>query len=396
MRVLIIGVGAVGAMAAWRLAQSGQEVLAFEQFKLDHDRGSSYGDSRIVRRVYPDALYTHLMADAYVLWDELQEHFPQQELFRRSGGLFFGRADNPLIAQALRALKENKVACEVLDANECSRRFPAVVLRPEEVALFEPSMAYARASRCVVAAAQLARQGGASIFENTAITAIDADSAGVRITTAEGKIFEGDRLLLTAGPWTGPRLAELGISVPLVVTRQAYVHLEPETDLTTRNSSSRDAKSDSGSVADVFGAGRFPIWIDGDTNFYGFPQLGDVSGVKIALHAKGQATTPELVDRRVTEEEFAATREYARQRFPLLSERVVYSKVCLYTNTPDEDFIIDALPNFPNTYLIGGLSGHGFKFTPLLGQILADLAQAKTLPYDLTRFRLNRFSIASH
>lgn len=402
MRVLTVGVGAVGAMATWRLAQSGQEVLAFEQFTLDHDRGSSYGESRIVRRVYPDPLYTKLMADAYGLWDELQGHFPQQELFRRAGGLFFGRADNPLIAQAKEALKENKVASEVLDAVECSRRFPAVALRPEEVALFEPSMAYARASRCVLAAAQLAKQNGATIFENSAIINIAADSSGVRVTTQEGKTFEGDRLLLTAGPWTGPYLAKLGINVPLIVTRQTYIHLEPRGNLNSKDVGKMDANYfDShpndlnqkvGSDSDIFQPGRFPIWIDADTNFYGFPQLGDVPGVKIALHVKGVATTPELVDRHVTEADVDAIRHYARQRFPLLSETVVYSKVCLYTNTPDEDFIIDELPDFPNTYLIGGLSGHGFKFAPLLGQILTDLAQGKPLSYDLTRFRLTRFS----
>ena len=158
MRVLIIGVGGVGAMAAWRLAQSGQEVVAFEQFGIDHDRGSSYGDSRIVRRVYPDPLYTNLMADAYDLWDELQAQSPDEELFLRAGGVFVGPRSHPLIQQAQDALRTSGVDYEVLDRAECTRQFPAFALENDEVAIYEPSMGYARASNSVRAAIRLAKQ----------------------------------------------------------------------------------------------------------------------------------------------------------------------------------------------------------------------------------------------
>ena len=374
MRVLILGIGGVGAMAAWRLALAGHEVIGFEQFGLDHDRGSSYGDSRIVRRVYPDALYTGLMADAYALWDELQAQ-TIGELFRRAGGVFCGPAQHPLVLQAQAALQTGGVEHEVLDAQECGRRFPAFRLAPDEVAVWEPSMGYARASRCVRTAAQLAREKGAILREHTPISHIAADASGVRVTTQAGEVVAGDRLLITAGPWTGPRLAEFGVSVPLVVTRQAYAHLEPATH------------------ADAFDTGRFPVWIDAATNFYGFPRLGDVvPGVKIALHEHGAITTPETVERGVTEADTETIRSYARTRFPWLGDRVVYSKVCLYTNTPTEDFIVDAVPGLPHTFVVGGLSGHGFKFTPLLGQILADLAVGTLVSYDLSRFRITRFA----
>lgn len=373
MRVLIVGLGVVGAMAAWRLARMGHEVIGFEQYGLDHDRGSSYGDSRIVRRVYPDPLYTNLMADAYPLWDELQAHASDEELFCRAGGLYCGPVGHPLIGQALNALEVSGVEHELLNAAQVAKRYPAFALAPDECAIYEPSMAYARASRCVRVGARLARSHGASLREHTSIADIHADADGVRVTTLAGETIAGDRLLLSTGPWTGPYLARIGVSVPLIVTRQAYIHLEPRKD------------------AELFTSGRFPVWIDAATNYYGFPRLGDVGGVKIALHEHGEATTPQDADRSIRDAEIEATRAYARHRFPSLSDTVTYAKVCLYTNTPDEDFILDALPGLPHIFVAGGLSGHGFKFAPLLGQTLADFAVGNPMAYDLTRFRINRF-----
>lgn len=375
MRVVIVGVGGVGAMAAWRLAQAGHEVVALERFRLDHDRGSSYGDSRIVRRVYPDALYTALMADAYALWDALQAQFPEEELIVRAGGIFCGPEDHPQVRAAQEALAASGVDHEVLTADACTRRFPAFALHPNEVAVFEPSMGYARASHCVCAATTLARRHGARIREETPVETVRAgrNGTGVEVTTQAGDSLSADRLLITAGPWTGPLLAQLGVQAPLVVTRQPYVHLQP-----ARN------------AAD-FEIGRFPVWIDAAANAYGFPRLGDVPGVKIGIHNLGETTTPETVDRAVREEDRTIVRRYAAMRFPWLSAEVVYEKVCLYTNTPDEDFIVDAVPGLSDAFVISGCSGHGFKFTPLLGRIAADLVAEVPVPYDLSRFRLARF-----
>lgn len=387
MQILICGLGAVGAMAAWRLAKAGHEVIALEQFRLDHDRGSSYGDSRIVRRVYPDPLYTALMADAYTLWMELRSEAPDapksslvpsvwNELFVRSGGIFCGPADHPHIVAARQALETSQVPYEVLTPAQCAARFPAFPLREEEIALFEPTMGYARASRCVVQAAHLARGYGAQLIEANPITQIapGLQGAGVRVTVRSGETFHADRLLLTAGAWTRPLCQELGLDLPLTVTRQAYVHLKP-----ARNPQN-------------FTDRRFPVWIDAAANAYGFPVLGTVPGVKIGIHHHGAVTTPESVDREVRQEDRDAVLAYAATRFPDLSAETVYEKVCLYTNTPDEDFIIDRIPALQDGVVISACSGHGFKFTPLLGQIGADLVTDQPIPYDLSRFRLSRFA----
>jgi monomeric sarcosine oxidase len=345
----------------------------FEQFGLDHDLGSSYGDSRIVRRVYTDALYTSLMADAYPLWSELQSHFPDEELFSLPGGIFFGPQAHPQIAAAEEALNLSAVEYERLDAATCARRFPAVKLREDEVALYEPSMGYARASRCVRAAATLAKRHGAQIHEHTPVKEIEASSNSLRVLTEAGEAASADKVLICAGPWTQRCLTKLGIALPLKVVRKTYIHLEPE-----RNHEN-------------FEAGRFPIWIDADSLAYGFPRLGEVPGVKIALHGGGEVVTPETVERTVQESDRAALHEYSARRFPDLSRRVVYEKACLYTNTPDEDFIIDAVPALPGAFFIGGLSGHGFKFGPLLGEIALGLLGDATMPYDLSRFSCTRF-----
>jgi monomeric sarcosine oxidase len=372
MNIAIVGLGGVGAMAAWRAAEAGHRVLAFEQFHIDHDRGSSYGDSRVVRRVYTDALYTALMAEAYPLWDDLQRRFPDRELFCRTGGIYCGTAGSAGVQAAHAALVQADVAHDLLDAQACRSRFPAFACHDDEVALYEPSMGYARPSRCVRAAIGLAMAAGAKLFEHTAIVDIEPIASGLRLRIADGETVEVERLLIAAGPWTGPRLQQLGIALPLVVTRQTYVYLQP-----LRH-------------PEEFEAGRFPIWIDDATLAYGFPRLGDVPGVKLANHGVRQPTTAAAVDRVVHEADRQVLRDYAQQRLPWLGPQVLYEKVCLYTNTPDEDFIIDAVPGLPGAFVIGGLSGHGFKFTPLLAQIGLELLTA-TCRRDLSRFGIARF-----
>jgi len=374
MRVVIIGVGGVGSIAAWRLADTGQEVIALEQFRIDHDKGSSYGDSRIVRRVYPDPFYTSLMADAYVLWDGLMTQANDQGLFVRVGGVFCGASDHQQVQAAAKALAASDVPYEVLDAAETTRRFPAFRLEGHEVAVYEQSMGYARASRCVRAAAQLARLHGARIREDCQVAGIDAIAgSGVRVSLKSGERLTADRLLIAAGAWTKPLLKSLGVNIPLTVTRQPYVHLRPACN-----------------AAD-FEIKRFPVWIDAGANAYGFPRLGDLPGVKLGLHNLGYEVSPETALRDVQESDREAARSLAARRFPDLSSEVVYEKVCLYTNTPDEDFIVDEIPGLPNALVLSACSGHGFKFMPLMGEIAARWALDRPIHYDLTRFRLARF-----
>jgi sarcosine oxidase len=371
MRAAVIGAGGVGSAAARFLAMAGHEVILLEQFAVDHDRGSSYGQSRVIRRVYPDVFYTRLMEPAYRLWRELEQE-AGETLLLETGGLFFGPAAHPEVRAAELSLREAGVPYEVWDARDTAKRVPPLRLAAEEVAISQRETGILRASRCVRANVRLAQAHGASVRESVTVSRFEGASAGVRVFLADGETLLVDRLIITAGPWTPALLAELRL--PLQVTRQTYVHLTPE-----RN------------PAD-FRLGTFPIWIDMESYFYGFPDHDKVPGVKIALHQRGEPTDPISVRRELDEADREALREYARRRFAGLSDEVAYEKVCLYTNTPDEDFIVDRHPGDARVVFIGGLSGHGFKFTVLLGQLAARLAVEGELPYDMGRFSMARFS----
>jgi sarcosine oxidase len=360
----------VGAAAARFLAAAGHRVIGFEQFHLDHDRGSSYGGSRIIRRVYPDPLYARLMNAAYPLWEELERE-SGDFLFLRTGGFFFGPEGHPDMADTEAALSEVGVPFRRWSVAEAAAALPQFVLRDDEYGVFEPESGLLRASRCVLANARGARALGAGLREGVRVTAMEPGPSGIVLRWAGGA-ERFDRVVITGGPWTG-ELLKPWISLPLTVTRQQYAHFEVRGDRA------------------AFSPERFPVWIDMAELFYGFPEHADQPGAKVALHVPGAAHHPDSPDREPAEADNEVLRRYLSRRLPGLSGRVLYEKVCLYTMTPDEDFIVDRLPGEPRVTFVGGLSGHGFKFTVLLGRIAALLAEDRDPRYDLSRFSLARF-----
>jgi len=248
---------------------------------------------------------------------------------------------------------------------------PCLRLEPGEVAISQADTGILRASRCVRANIALARTRGAVVRDNSKVSGYEATAQGVRLALSDGLRLTVDRLVLAAGPWTPALLAELG--VPLQVTRQPYVHFAPAGE------------------GSSFRIGAFPVWIDMATYFYGFPEHDELPGIKIALHQRGEATDPDTVRREVDAADRAVLWEYGRRRFIGLSERTTYEKICLYTNTRDEDFIVDRHPDDSRIVIVGGLSGHGFKFTLLLGEVAAALATDGEPAFDIRRFSLARF-----
>jgi sarcosine oxidase len=371
MNIAVLGLGGVGTAAARFLARDGHTVTGFEQFALDHDRGSSYGASRIIRRVYPDALYARLMDAAYPLWDALERECGE-ELRVRCGGFFFGPEGDPEMAATERALREVGVPYLRWSRDEAVRRLPPFRLRDDEYGVFEPESGLLRASRCVLANAAGARAAGAELREHACVEALEPAGEGIRLRV-DGVWHVFDRVVVTAGPWTGTLLAPW-LTLPLTVTRQAYAHFTVTGD------------------RPAFGSDRFPVWIDMAEAFYGFPEHDAIPGAKVALHRAGPVHDPDSPDREPHAEDEAVLRAYVRRRFPDADGPVTYRKVCLYTMTPDEDFIVDRLPADPRVVFVGGLSGHGFKFTVLLGQLAARLATDQPPGYDLSRFSLARFA----
>jgi monomeric sarcosine oxidase len=361
----------VGTAACRFLAADGHSVAGFEQFQLDHDRGSSYGGSRIIRKVYPDALYASLMEAAYPLWDDLESE-SGDALFLRCGGFFFGPAGHPDMAATEQALQQVGVPYEALSAADARRRLPPFRLNADEYGIYEPQSGLLRASACVLANARGARARGAELREGVCVERMEPASTGVRLTV-NGVTELFDRVVVSAGPWTETLLSPW-LQLPLNVTRQQYAHFAVPGDRS------------------AFAADRFPVWIDMESHFYGFPEHDEIPGVKVALHRPGPTIDPSSPDREPHDAVDDILREYMARRLPEVSGEVTHHKVCLYTNTPDEDFIIDTLPGEPRVVFVGGLSGHGFKFTVLLGRIAARLASGADPGHDLTRFRLSRFN----
>lgn len=370
MRIAVLGLGGVGTAAARFLAAAGHTVIGFEQFRLDHDRGSSYGGSRVIRRVYPDSLYVSLMNAAYPLWEALEAE-SGESLLVKCGGLFFGPREHAEMTGMEQALTESGVPYSHWSATESQEQYPQIRLEANEYAVFEPESGFLRASRCVRANARLAHHAGAELREEVAVTALESTPTGPRLR-ADGAWECFDRVVVTAGPWTRTLLTPW-IDPPLTVTRQQYAHFEILGDRA------------------AFSPGRFPVWIDAATYFYGFPENEDHPGAKVAQHIPGPPHDPNSPDREPHEADNNTLREYLSRRIPGLSSTVLLDKVCLYTMTPDEDFVLDHLPGEPRVVFCGGLSGHGFKFTVLLGWLLSKLAQDQDPGHDLSRFSLRRF-----
>lgn len=370
MKVAVIGIGGTGSAALRFLAQRGHQATGFEQFEVGHDRGSSHGHSRLIRYTYPDNLYTAMMADAYPLWGALERE-AGEELLVRCGGVFFGPCDDAAMQATEAALLANGLAYDKLDSVAAEERAPALRLREDEIALFQSDSGFLRSTQCVLANARLAKTHGALIHENSIVRQVVQHGSEVLVRTGEAEqLFDG--VIVTAGAWMHSLFADL--QLPLRVTRQEIVYL----------GIARHSK--------YFGPGTLPVWIDAGANYYGFPDDSQIEGVKLAAHTLGEETNPDHVRRERDDAVIARARDYASQRLPDLSSTVTHSQVCLYTNTPDEDFIIDRMPDAPGVWLVSGCSGHGFKFTILLGHIAATLATGGAYARDLSRFSLQRFN----
>jgi len=368
MRVAVVGIGGTGSAALRFLAKAGHDAVGFEQFRSGHDRGSSHGETRIIRYLYPDPFYTRLMGEAYPLWAALEEA-AGEELLVRCGGLLFGPEGHARISETEAALVANGLPYQRLEPRAVGDRFPAIQLQPGEAALYQPDTGFLRASRCVRANVRLAVEHGARLREDAPVRRVEPRGEEVVVETdADTEAF--DRVILSAGAWISRFAA--GLDLPLRVSRQQVVYLK-----IARN-------------ADWFAPGRFPVWIDATERHYGLPSDGVIDGVKMAAHHLGETVDPDHVRREVDASYLEEMAAFGTRRFPDLAPVITHAHTCLYTNAPNEDFILDRLPQSPNVWLVSGCSGHGFKFTVLLGKIAADLAAGKGYPRDLSRFALSR------
>jgi sarcosine oxidase len=374
--VIVAGLGGMGSAAAYQLAGRGKRVLGLERYSPAHDRGSSHGRSRIIRQAYFEgAEYVPLLLRAYELWERLEEE-TGQELMTLTGGLMIGREEGDLVSGSVASADEHDLPYEMLDAGEIRRRFPAYAPDPETVALYEERAGFLRPEETVRAHLDRAASLGADLRFEEPVLSWEAPEGGVRVETPKGS-YQAERLVVSPGAWAPRLLADLDL--PLEVTRQVMFWFEPKGGL------------------DPFHPDRFPIFIwepDDGNMFYGFPAQDDDRGVKAAFfRAGGAPTDPETIDRQVSEEESDFLRDYLAEHVPDLAGRCLDARACMYTNTPDEHFVISAHPDHPQVTIACGFSGHGYKFCSVVGEILADLATEGSTRHPIDLFspaRLDR------
>lgn len=367
--VIVAGLGGMGSAAAYQLAGRGQRVLGLEKFAPAHDRGSSHGRSRIIRQAYFEgAEYVPLLLRAYELWERLEEE-TGQELMTLTGGLIIGREDGELVSGSVQSAEEHDLPYELLDAAEIRRRFPAYAPGPETVALYEEKAGFVRPEETVKAHLDRADSLGADLRFGEPVLSWEASESGVRVETPVGS-YEAERLVISPGAWAPQLLADLDL--PLEVIRQVMFWYEPTSGL------------------ESFLPDRFPIFIwepDDGNMFYGFPAQDDDRGVKAAFfRAGGVPTTPETIEREVHEEEIDLLRDYLAEHIPDLAGRCLDARACMYTNTPDEHFVISLHPDHPQVAIAAGFSGHGYKFCSVVGEILADLATEGSTRHPIDLF----------
>lgn len=368
--VAVIGLGATGSAALHHLARRGLRVVGIEQFTPGHDRGSSHGESRIIRLGYFEhPSYVPLVRAAVPLWRAL-ERDSGTPLLQVTGILEMGAPDGTLVAGTLRSAQTHGLRHEVLDAADVARRFPAFRLPPHFVGVFQPDGGILAAEPALEAQLALALAAGAEVRTNETVRAIEPASGGVRVVTDRGTIAAG-QAVVAAGPWIKQLLPDL--SVPIRVTRQAVGWFAP---------------SDSA----LFARERCPVFMieSPDGIFYGFP-AGPRPGIKFARHHSDEAVDPAAAARPMDGADEAVLRTALAAHVPAANGALLDAQTCRYTMTPDGDFILDRLPAAPAVIVASPCSGHGFKFAPVVGEILADLVTQGATPHDISRFRLARF-----
>lgn len=368
--VIVLGVGGMGSSAAFELARRGRRVLALEQLVPGHDRGSSHGQTRVIRKAYyehPD--YVPLLRRAYERWYDLEQRRGRR-LLTECGVLSVGPPDGEVVEGVRRAAAEHRLPIEDLTADEMRRRFPA--LRPDDgwEGVLEREAGFLDVEECVRAYADEAQTLGAEVRTGEPAVAWEASGDSVRVRTASGTCSAA-RLVVTAGAWASRMLAELGL--PLRVLRKTLHWFGTEDDRLFR----RDA---------------FPIYMLETSRgfYYGFPVI-DPAGHKVARHDGGELTDPATVNREATEADAADCRDFLRRHLPQAAGPLRRGKVCLYTVTPDHHFVIDVHPRYPQVAIACGFSGHGFKFASVVGEVLADLAEKGRTELPIGRFAVSRF-----
>jgi sarcosine oxidase len=377
--VIVVGCGGLGSAALYRLSRElGASVLCIEQFRLGHDRGASHDHSRIIRLAQHQPEYAALAPHAYEAWYEVERESGLQLLFK-TGGLVIEAVDERDPSKTgtrnidgyVSAFEEHGFDYELLDPDELVLRWPQFRLRGSERAIYQEDSGLVDAKRANAAHVALARANGAEILEETPVRAVRPSGDGVEVVT-DGQVFLADRVVVASDAWTNRVLAKTGVKIPLTITQEQITYYA------TPN-------------LREFAPERFPVFMwHGTHNFYGFPVYGEVA-TKLGQHmgGLGDPVTAESRDFEPDPVRQIRYQEFLERHVPGFLGPELYTKTCLYTIPPDQNFVIGPLPEHPQVLVAIG-AGHAFKFAALIGRILGDLALEGDTPYPIEAFRLER------
>jgi sarcosine oxidase len=375
--VIVIGVGSMGSSACYHLATRGCKVLGLEQFDISHEFGSHAGQSRIIRKAYfENSDYVPLLTRAYENWKALEEETGEQ-LYFKTGLVYFGNPDHVMMQGVKQSASLYSIPLENFTGSSINQRFPQFTIPANFEGLWESEAGFVTPEKAIQLYAKQAIRKRAEIHSNEKILNWKKNGNGV-IVTSDKNTYRSQKLVITAGAWSKSMIP--GLSRILKITRQFVAWIKPNR-------------------WNDFTLDHFPCWLIADEKqgcYYGFPILpkafGDPQGLKLAHHYPALETDPDNVNRKINAEDETDLQYVLDRYFPGVFESLLSYKICLYANSPDEDFIIDNLPGYEENVAIAcGFSGHGFKFASVVGEIVADLVTAGKAKLPVKFLSVNRF-----
>ena len=360
--VIVSGIGSMGSAACYYLAERNIKVLGLEQFDIPHENGSHAGQTRIIRKAYyEDPAYVPLLDRAYYNWKQIEDR-SGSKLYYKTGLLYHGKPDHPVIKGSILSASLNNIELNDLSVLEAQNDFPQFKLPKGFISFMEPDAGFITPEKAVITYTSEAIKKGAVIRSKEKVMEWKKEPGGLKVITDQD-IYFCKKFIITAGAWSDKIIPNL--KAELSVTRQTLAWLKPITK-------------------EPFELGNFPCWMlapeDKGGVYYGFPilpasQFDGPAGLKVAHHYPAGIADPDNVDRNISGRDIQEIRDIVSHFLPAAGNEIVAIKTCLYTNTKDENFIIDFLPDYEEEVIIAcGFSGHGFKFVSVVGEILADLA----------------------
>jgi sarcosine oxidase len=380
--VAVLGLGAMGSAALYQLAKRGVRAIGIDRLNPPHTMGSSHGETRITREAVGEGqAYVPLVRNSHRIWRELEAE-SGETLLVQAGVLILASSQSPslhhgkpdFVRRSLATAQENDIPHEFLRAEDIRRRFPQFIgLTGDEIAYFEPGGGYVHPERCIAVQLARARQLGVETLTNTQVLDVVSEGGGVRIETEAGPVL-ADQAVVTVGSWVAPLLGREFAQLALV-HRQVLHWFEVDRP-------------------ELFASSPVFIWMHGPREsdyLYGFPPLPGQSSLKVATEQYETASKADDLDRTVPAEESLQMFDlHVRDRLAGVSSRISRTAVCMYTTTPDRNFIIDRHPENPRLMVVSACSGHGFKHSSGIGEVIAQSILGQTALSLDTTFSLNR------